>query len=152
MKTLAELKQMSFIPHHECGVCASWVGWEVALNKPNPYFNPSCVCGCSEGHYDTWRKVFDWYNTVFEKESNLAVQAAWNMEVAVMADNRDPGFAISTEPRRGNVRPITMENITSPITSRLDKFINQPAIREAIENHKSNWIPDSKGGEPNCRR
>lgn len=38
---------------------------------------------------------------------------------------------------------------TSPITSRLDEFINQPAIREAIENHYSNWIPDSKGGEPN---
>lgn len=23
---------------------------------------------------------------------------------------------------------------------------------ELCENHKSNWIPDSKGGEPNCRR
>lgn len=34
----------------------------------------------------------------------------------------------------------------------IERYINQPAIREAIENHKSNWIPDSKGGEPNCRR
>lgn len=63
-----------------------------------------------------------------------------------MADARDPGFAVSTEPRSGNVRPITMIDITSQITSRLDEFINQPAIREAIENHKSNWIPDSKDG------
>lgn len=23
---------------------------------------------------------------------------------------------------------------------------------ELCENHKSSWIPDSKGGEPNCRR
>ena len=34
----------------------------------------------------------------------------------------------------------------------VERFINQPAIRESIENHKSNWVPDSKGGEPNCRR
>lgn len=65
-----------------------------------------------------------------------------------MIDNRDLG-SVQMEPRSGNVRPTTMKDITSPITSRLDEFINQPAIREAIENHKSNWIPDSKGGEPN---
>lgn len=34
----------------------------------------------------------------------------------------------------------------------IERFISQPAIREAIENHKSSWIPNSKGGEPNCRR
>lgn len=33
----------------------------------------------------------------------------------------------------------------------IERYINRPAIREAIENHKSNWIPDSKGGEPNHR-
>lgn len=34
----------------------------------------------------------------------------------------------------------------------IERYINQTAIREAIENHNSNWIADSKGGEPNCRR
>ena len=34
----------------------------------------------------------------------------------------------------------------------VERFISQPAVRETIENHKSNWIADSKGGEPNCRR
>ena len=34
----------------------------------------------------------------------------------------------------------------------IERYINQPAIREAIENHKSNWIPDSKGGEPNYKK
>lgn len=31
----------------------------------------------------------------------------------------------------------------------IERFISQPAVREAMENHKSNWIADSKGGEPN---
>ncbi len=30
-----------------------------------------------------------------------------------------------------------------------EKFTRQPAVREAIENHKSNWVANSKGGEPN---
>lgn len=34
----------------------------------------------------------------------------------------------------------------------IERFISRPAVREAIENHKSNWIPDSKGGEPNCKK
>ena len=34
----------------------------------------------------------------------------------------------------------------------IERFILQPSVREAIENHKSNWIADSNGGEPNCRR
>lgn len=34
----------------------------------------------------------------------------------------------------------------------IERFISQPAVREAMENHKSNWTPDSKGGEPNCKK
>lgn len=34
----------------------------------------------------------------------------------------------------------------------IERFILQPSVRETIENHKSNWIADSKGGEPNFRR
>lgn len=30
-----------------------------------------------------------------------------------------------------------------------EKFTKQPAVREAIANHKSNWVANSKGGEPN---
>lgn len=76
MKTLAELKEMAFIPHHDCALCGLMVGWYP--NMPNPYFDPSCGCGDGEGHYDdTWEDVFKWYNTVFEKESEDAVQKAW---------------------------------------------------------------------------
>ena len=80
MKTLAELKEMSFIPHHDCSLCGSMVGWTVSKDALKPYFDPSCDCGGSEGHYDTWEDVFKWYNTVFEKETEEAVQAAWNKE------------------------------------------------------------------------
>ena len=40
------------------------------------------------------------------------------------------------------------------ITDVLDgKFNELPKwMKEVIENHKSRWEPDSKGGEPNCRR
>ena len=78
MKTLAELQKMSFIPHHDCALCGAMVGWH-SIGK-RPYFDPSCDCGCSEGHYETWENVFKWYNTVFEKESEDAVQLAWNKE------------------------------------------------------------------------
>ena len=157
MKTLAELKQMSFIPHHDCGVCGATVGWEVAPNSPMPYFNPSCDCGCSEGYYETWRKVFDWYNTVFEKESVKAVQEAWNREEAIMADAIHVDYTnFVTLGENGHdaliqERYTTLELFNSAKRD-IERFINRPAIREAIENHKSTWIPDSKGGEPNCRR
>lgn len=80
MKTLAELKQMSFIPHHDCNCCGVMVGWVVSKDALKPYFDPSCDCGGSGGHYDTWEDVFKWYNTVFEKETEDAVQSAWNKE------------------------------------------------------------------------
>ena len=86
MKTLAELKQMSFIPHHDCGCCGEIVGWYP--QEPNPYFDPSCDCGSGRGHCDTWEVVFKWYNTVFEKETEEAVQAAWNKE-AVVPNNEE---------------------------------------------------------------
>lgn len=78
MKTLAELKAMHFIPHHDCACCGSMVGWYT--NEPNPFFSSSCDCGSSGGHYDTWETVFKWYNTVFEKESDESVRAAWKKE------------------------------------------------------------------------
>ena len=34
----------------------------------------------------------------------------------------------------------------------IERYLLQPALRDTIENHKSHWIPDSKGGESNCRR
>ena len=80
MKTLAELKKMRFVPHHYCECCGAMVGWKVSPDTLAPYFDPSCDCGCSYGHYGTYEEVFKWYNTVFEGECDEAVQTAWEKE------------------------------------------------------------------------
>ena len=94
MKTLAELKEMNFIPHHECEICGSMVGWIknlVPFVGFVPFFDPSCNCGGSGGHHDTWENVFKWYNTVFEKESESAVQDELNREIMLDAAKKKEG-------------------------------------------------------------
>jgi hypothetical protein len=41
-----------------------------------------------------------------------------------------------------------LENIDLMLFS----FTNSKPVYEMFENNKSSWIPNSKGGEPNCRR
>lgn len=166
MKTLAELKEMSFIPHHDCSLCRTMVGWVVSKDVLKPYFDPSCDCSCSEGHYDTWEYVFKWYNKVFEKESEDAVLEAWQKETIAIEPSmasrlkyiRDSMDNISYEiSEQLKALQLAINNCASKdmiglIQSRLNshaRFFNQKAFVEMLENHKSNWIPDSKGGEPN---
>lgn len=172
MKTLAELKEMSFIPHHDCSLCRSMVGWVVSKDALKPYFDPSCDCCGSEGHYDTWEDVFKWYNTVFEKETEEAVQAAWNKEAMAYEKEKSTTQYVRSEleeirqevssqlnmllyrigncEEKGRVDFISsrLENIERTFFS----FSNCKPVWEMLENHKSNWIPGSKGGEPNCRK
>ena len=70
-----------------------------------------------------------------------------------MADKMYTNFIMPSESGGGFTqdRYTTLEIFNSARRD-IERYINQPAIREAIENHKSNWVPDSKGGEPNCRR
>ena len=170
MKTLAELKQMNFIPHHDCACCGEFVGWHV--NEPNPWFDPSCGCSSGGGHYDTWENVFKWYNTVFEKETEEAVQAAWNIEAMALDNEKLTTQYIKNELedfrqevnyqlnrlqyRIGN---FVEKDLVDTIRYRLENiernffsFVKCKPVCEMLENHKSSWIPDSKGGEPNCRR
>lgn len=172
MKTLAELKEMSFIPHHDCSLCRSMVGWVVSKDALKPYFDPSCDCGCSGGHYDAWEDVFKWYNTVFEKETEEAVQAAWNKEAMAYGKEK-----LTTQYVRSELEDFRQEvnSLLNMLLYRIDNFeekgrvdfihqrleliereffsfANCKPVCEMLENHKSNWIPDSKGGEPNCRR
>lgn len=172
MKTLAELKEMSFIPHHDCSLCRSMVGWVVSKGAPKPYFDPSCDCGGGAGHYDTWEDVFKWYNTTFEKETEEAVQAAWDKEVIAYENEK-----ATTQYVRSELEEIRQEvtvqlnmllhridncaekNCVDPLRNRLEYierifffFENSRPVCEMLENHKSNWIPNSKGGEPNCHK
>ena len=172
MKTLAELKEMSFIPHHDCSLCRSMVGWVVSKDSLKPYFDPSCDCGGSGGHYDTWEDVFKWYNTVFEKETEEAVQAAWNKEAMEYEKEKSTTQYVRSEledfrqevTSRLNMLLYRIDNCAEKgcvdfISSRLENiertfffFSNCKPVREMLENHKSNWIPGSKGGEPNCHK
>lgn len=172
MKTLAELKEMSFIPHHDCSLCRSMVGWVVPKDALKPYFDPSCDCGGSEGHYDTWEYVFKWYNTVFEKETEEAVQAAWNKEAMAYEKDKQTTQYVRSELEEFRQEVSSQLNMllyrignceekgrVDFIRQRLDNiehsffsFANCKLVCETLENHKSNWIPGSKGGEPNCRR
>lgn len=172
MKTLAELKEMSFIPHHDCSLCRSMVGWVVSKDALKPYFDPSCDCGSSGGHYDTWEDVFKWYNTVFEKESEEAVQEAWNKEAMALNNEKQTTQYIRSELEdfrqevysqldmlRYRIDNCEEKGCVDFIRNRLENiertffsFANCKPVREMLEDHKYNWIPNSRGGEPNCRR
>ena len=73
-----------------------------------------------------------------------------------MADDRDIGYTNFVTLSEGGHDALTQERYTTlelfnSARRDIERYIKQPAIREAIENHKSNWIPESKGGEPNCK-
>ena len=71
-----------------------------------------------------------------------------------MADARDRDYTFTMSENGHDAlyqeRYTTLELFNSARRD-IERYINQTAIREAIENHKSNWIPNSKGGEPNHR-
>lgn len=161
MKTLEELKKMSFIPHHDCSICGVVIGWYP--QEPNPYFDPSCDCGCGGGHFETWETVFKWYNNVFEKESEEAVLEAWQKETIAIKPNyiRDSMDDLRDEiseqlkALQRAINGCASKDMIGLIHCRLNShagFFNQKAVIEMLENHKSNWIPNSKGGEPNHRK
>lgn len=175
MKTLAELKEMTFIPHHDCALCKTMVGWYVQSNCDNPYFDPSCDCGGSSGHYETWEQVFKWYNMVFEKEGEKDVLEAWEKETVKTVPAKSGEYA--TESNKiiksdlDDLRDYVLQKLfflkdrisdcatnnqldlirfrLELVESNLHGLFRDKAFLEMIENHKSNWIPNSKGGEPN---
>ena len=166
MKTLAELKQMQFIPHHDCECCGAMVGWYP--QEPNPYFDPSCDCGCGDGHFETWETVFKWYNKVFENESEDAVLEAWQKETIAIESSMASGcnqirysmngfrdeISEQLKPLRHAINNCASKDQLEFMHSRLnslERFLALNAVVEMLENHKSNWIPDSKGVEPNHR-
>lgn len=123
--------------------------------------------------------MFKWYNKVFEKESEEAVQAAWNSEAMALNNEK-----LTPQSIRSDVEDIRreVEVFRQEVNSQLNKllyrigdfaenarvdficqrleniehkffsFANRKPVCEMLENHKSNWVPNSKGGEPNCRR
>ena len=66
-------------------------------------------------HYDTWENVFKWYNTVFEKESEEAVQAAWNQEAMAYEKEKPTTKYVRSE----------LEVFRQEVNSQLDMLLNR---------------------------
>jgi hypothetical protein len=41
---------------------------------------------------------------------------------------------------------------TEAMRKDIERQFNRKEFLDLIQDHKSNWIPGSKGGEPNCRK
>lgn len=74
--TELELKQtcfnrgISFILHHECGLCGEPTGWYLFERWP-PYevaYSSACGCGDSGARRSSWQEILDW---VCDKDGNL---------------------------------------------------------------------------------
>lgn len=63
-------KGISFIPHHECGVCGQPTGWYLFERWP-PYevaYSSACGCGDSGVLRSSWQEILDW---VCDKDGTL---------------------------------------------------------------------------------
>lgn len=123
---------------------------------------------------EDWFKgeMFKWYNMVFEKESKEAVQAALDIEATALNAEKQTTQYIRSELynfrqevySQLNMLMCRIDNCAEKdriefIKFRLEHiersffpFSNCKPVCEMLENHKSRWIPDSKGGEPNHRK
>lgn len=62
LKETCRKKGISFIPHHECGLCGQPTGWYLFERWPPYEVAYSSACGCcdSEARRSTWQEVLDW--------------------------------------------------------------------------------------------
>ena len=53
-----------FIPHHECGICNSMVGYYQQDDKYTLWFDPSCDCsfGGGGGRYTDFSEIVEFIN------------------------------------------------------------------------------------------
>lgn len=107
-----------------------------------------------------------------KNKTEEAVQAAWNKEaIALNNEKLTPQYIRSEVEYFRQEVSSQLNNLlyrignfeekgrVDFIRQRLDNieheffsFANCKPVCEMLENHKSSWIPNSKDGEPNCRR
>lgn len=107
--TTTELKEtcfnkgISFIPHHECGVCGQPTGWYLFERWP-PYevaYSSACGCGDSGARRSSWQEILDW---VCDRDGNLRPEYDYLRPVAV------------------EQKPSTIERIKAELLKRKDKY------------------------------
>jgi len=62
LKETCRVKGISFIPHHECGVCRQPTGWYLFERWP-PYevaYSSDCGCGDSGARRSSWQEIIYW--------------------------------------------------------------------------------------------
>ena len=60
VKTAALAAGLTYVRHHECGGCGSWVGH--SIDGENLYFEPGCDCSWSPREPIGWDSVADEIN------------------------------------------------------------------------------------------
>lgn len=54
-----------------------------------------------------------------------------------------------TTPIKGN---FVRKEETEAMRRDIERQFNRKEFLDLLQDHKSSWIPDSRGGEPNCRK
>ena len=68
---------IAYIPHHQCGCCEAWVGYEVYGG--DLYFSPDCGCGYSPSESMPWSDAAEWINMHTNDDARAQIMAKFGM-------------------------------------------------------------------------
>lgn len=81
LKDICRTKGISFIPHHNCGICGESTGWYLFERWP-PYevaYSSACGCGDSGARRSSWLEIIDW---ICDQNGNLREEYAYLQPVS----------------------------------------------------------------------
>jgi len=107
-------KGISFIPHHECGVCRQQTGWYLFERWP-PYevaYSSACGCGDSGARRSSWQEILDW---VCNEDGSLRREYEY------------------LQPNPAEYKPSVIERIKAEMMARKDKYTKRG--KESDANH-----------------
>jgi len=70
--------KLTYVPHHECGLCGEWVAHEINLATGELFFSPACGCSFRPSEPRTWQSVADEINMQNE-EWRVKLMQRWGM-------------------------------------------------------------------------
>ena len=69
---------LTYVPHHECSICAEWVGHSIYARTGNLFFEPACGCSYSPPEQRSWQSVADEIN-MQNDECRVKLMQKWGM-------------------------------------------------------------------------
>jgi len=103
LKETCRQKGISFIPHHECGLCGQPTGWYLFERWP-PHevaYSSACDCGDSGARRSSWQEILDW---VCDKDGTLRPEYEYLQPVTI------------------EHKPSVLERIKAELLARKDKY------------------------------